>query len=323
MDVRVFTQRVNNPRKTHLLHRGDFLQPADEVAPGTLATLPPVKGSTRLDLARWLVSAEHPLTPRVTVNHFWTRLFGEGLVHTVADFGVRGDAPTHAALLDWLSREFIRQGWSRKHLLKTIMLSATYRQSSVIPASLPPKVMELDPRNALLWRQNRLRVEGEIVRDLYLAASGLLSSKIGGPSVFPPMPEDIAALSYANNFKWTTSKGEDRHRRGMYTLNAESFAEAAQALAKRVWTEKDLTDDAARLARAFHLSVARAPRADELQSLTKLLQESRYTYQNGSAEDAKAACGLHAAPGVPAAENAAWVAVTRIILNLDEVITRD
>jgi hypothetical protein len=175
------------------------------------------------------------------------------------------------------------------------------------------------------------------------------------------MPEDIAALSYANNFKWTTSKGEDRHRRGMYTffkrtaphpdlttfdcpdanltnvrrtvsntplqalttLNAESFAEAAQALAKRVWTEKDLTDDAARLARAFHLSVARAPRADELQSLTKLLQESRYTYQNGSAEDAKAACGLHAAPGVPAAENAAWVAVTRIILNLDEVITRD
>jgi hypothetical protein len=148
MDVRVITQRVNNPRKTHLLHRGDFLQPADEVAPGTLATLPPVKGSTRLDLARWLVSAEHPLTPRVTVNHFWTRLFGEGLVHTVADFGVRGDAPTHAALLDWLSREFIRQGWSRKHLLKTIMLSATYRQSSVIPASLPPKVMELDPRTS-------------------------------------------------------------------------------------------------------------------------------------------------------------------------------
>lgn len=361
MDVRVITQRVNNPRKTHLLHRGDFLQPADEVAPSTLATLPPVKGSTRLDLARWLVSAEHPLTPRVTVNHFWTRLFGEGLVHTVADFGVRGDAPTHAALLDWLAREFIRQGWSRKHLLKTIMLSATYRQSSVIPASLPPKVMELDPRNALLWRQNRLRVEGEIVRDLYLAACGLLSAKVGGPSVFPPMPEDIAALSYANNFKWTTSKGEDRHRRGMYTffkrtaphpdlttfdcpdanltnvrrtvsntplqalttLNAESFAEAAQALAKRVWTEKGLTDDAARLARAFHLSVARAPRADELQSLTKLLQESRYTYQNGSAEDAKAACGVHAAPGVPAAENAAWVAVTRIILNLDEVITRD
>jgi hypothetical protein len=361
MDVRVIAQRVNNPRKTNLLHRGDFLQPADEVAPGTLATLPPVKGSTRLDLARWLVSPEHPLTPRVTVNHFWTRLFGEGLVHTVADFGVRGEAPTHAALLDWLAREFVKQGWSRKQLLKTIMLSATYRQSSAIPATLPPKVMELDPKNALLWRQNRLRVEGEIVRDLYLAASGLLSAKIGGPSVFPPMPEDIAALSYANNFKWTTSKGEDRHRRGMYTffkrtaphpdlttfdcpdanltnvrrtvsntplqalttLNAESFAEAAQALAKRVWTEKELKDDAARLTRAFRLCAARAPRADELQSLVKLLQESRYTYQNGSAEDAKAACGLHTAPDVPATENAAWVAVTRIILNLDEVITRD
>ncbi|MFM2142183.1 MAG: hypothetical protein RLZZ476_727, partial [Verrucomicrobiota bacterium] len=106
-------------------------------------------------------------------------------------------------------------------------------------------------------------------------------------------------------------------------LNAESFAEAAQALAKRVWTEKELKDDAARLTRAFSLCVARAPRAEELQSLTKLLQESRYTYQNGSAEEAKAACGLHAAPDVPAAENAAWVAVTRIILNLDEVITRD
>jgi hypothetical protein len=141
MDVRVITQRTNNPRKTNLLHRGDFLQPADEVTPGALSTLPPLKGSSRLDLAKWLVSKNNPLTPRVTVNHFWTRLFGEGLVHTVADFGVRGDAPTHPELLDWLADEFMKQGWSRKNILKTIMMSATYRQSSEFarPDGLKPE----------------------------------------------------------------------------------------------------------------------------------------------------------------------------------------
>lgn len=361
MDVRVIAQRANNPRKTNLLYRGDFLQPAEEVTPASLATLPPLKGTTRLDLARWLVSPNNPLTPRVTVNHFWGRLFGEGLVRTVADFGVRGEPPTHPELLDWLADEFIKQGWSRKKILKTIMLSATYRQSSVIPANLPPKVMELDPKNTLLWRQNRIRVDGEVVRDLYLAASGLLSAKIGGPSVFPPIPEGIDALSYAGNFKWTTSKGEDRYRRGMYTffkrtaphpdltafdcpdanttnvkrtvsntplqalttLNAEAFAEAAQALAKRILNDSALKEDAARLAQAFRICVARSPSSQELTSLQKLLIESRYTYQNGNADEAKAAIGSHAATNVPAPENAAWVATARIVLNLDELITRE
>jgi len=361
MDVRVIAQRKNNPRTTNVLHRGEFLQPAGEVSPGTFVTLPPIKGSTRLDLARWLVSRDNPLTPRVTVNHFWTRLFGEGLVRTVADFGVRGDPPTHPELLDWLADEFIKQGWSRKKMLKTIMMSATYRQSSAVPASLPPQVMEVDPKNALLWRQNRLRVDGEVVRDLHLAAAGLLSPKVGGPSVFPPIPEGIAALSYAGNFQWTVSKGEDRYRRGMYTffkrtaphpdlttfdcpdanttnvkrtvsntplqalttLNAEAFAEAAQALAKRVLTDAALTDDTARLTRAFRLSVARAPTVGELAALQNLLKESRYTYEGMKPEEAKTATGNHAAPGVNAGENAAWVAVTRIILNLDEMITRE
>jgi hypothetical protein len=361
MDVRVIAQRNNNPRQTNLLHRGDFLQPADVVVPGALGILPPVKGSSRLDLARWLVSRNNPLTPRVTVNHFWNRLFGEGLVRTVADFGVRGEPPTHPELLDWLADEFMKQGWSRKKILKTIMMSATYRQSSVILADLPPKVMEIDPKNALLWRQNRLRVDGEVVRDLYLAASGLLSAKIGGPSVFPPIPEGIDALSYAGNFKWTTSKGEDRYRRGMYTffkrtaphpdlttfdcpdanttnvkrtvsntplqalttLNAEAFAEAAQALAKRVLTDATLKDDASRLARAFRSCVSRAPTKQELTAMTKLLDEARYTYQNGPADEAKAALGSHAVSNVPATENAAWVATVRIVLNLDELITRE
>ena len=361
MDVRVIAQRNNNPRQTNLLHRGDFLQPADVVVPGALGILPPVKGSSRLDLARWLVSRNNPLTPRVTVNHFWNRLFGEGLVRTVADFGVRGEPPTHTELLDWLADEFMKQGWSRKKILKTIMMSATYRQSSAIPANLPPKVMELDPKNSLLWRQNRLRVDGEIVRDLYLAAGGLLSAKVGGPSVFPPIPEGIDALSYAGNFKWTTSKGEDRYRRGMYTffkrtaphpdlttfdcpdanttnvkrtvsntplqalttLNAEAFAEAAQALAKRVLTDAVLKDDASRLTRAFSSCVSRAPSKQELTAMTKLLDEARYTYQNGPADEAKAALGSHAVSNVPATENAAWVATVRIVLNLDELITRE
>jgi len=372
MDVRVIAQRTNNPRKTNLLHRGDFLQPADEVTPGALSTLPPLKGSSRLDLAKWLVSQNNPLTPRVTVNHFWTRLFGEGLVHTVADFGVRGDAPTHPELLDWLADEFMKKGWSRKKILKTILMSATYRQSSefvVWPSGrsngLKPErrtaVMEIDPKNYLLWRQNRLRVDGEIVRDLHLGASGLLSAKIGGPSVYPPIPEGIDALSYAGNFKWITSKGEDRYRRGMYTffkrtaphpdlttfdcpdanttnvrrtvsntplqalttLNAEAFSEAAQALAKRILSDASLKDDASRLTQAFRYCVARGPKTQEVSALQKLLEESRYTYQNTSADEAKAAIGTHAVPSVPAAENAAWVAVTRILLNLDELITRE
>lgn len=367
MDVRVIGQRTSSPRKTHVLHRGDFLQPADEVASGGLSTLPPLQGSSRLDLARWLVRRDNPLTPRVTVNHFWTRLFGEGLVHTVADFGVRGEPPTHPELLDWLADEFMRQGWSRKKLLKTIMMSATYRQSSsqLLAGSRPPqeiaRIQETDPKNHLLWRQNRLRVEGEIVRDLYLATSGLLSSKIGGPSVFPPIPEGIDALSYAGNFKWTASTGEDRYRRGMYTffkrtaphpdlttfdcpdanltnvrrtvsntplqalatLNAESFAEAAQALARRVLADAGVKADRERLQQMFRHCVARAPDAKELAALEKLLGESRYTYANGPVEEARAACGAHAAPKVPAVENAAWVAVSRIVLNLDELITRE
>ncbi len=355
MDARVIAQRSANPRSTHLLHRGDFLQPGDEVRPGTLAVLPRMKGGgTRLDLARWLVSAENPLTPRVTVNHVWARLFGEGLVSTVADFGVRGAKPTHPELLDHLAAEFIRQGWSRKALLRLIMTSATYRQQS----HHRPEMADIDPKNELLWRQNRLRVEGEIVRDLALAASGLLSPKIGGESVFPPMPADIAALSYAGNFQWQTHTGADRYRRGLYTffkrtaphpdlttfdcpdanltnvkrtvsntplqalttLNAESFAEAAQALASRTLALPGSDDS--RLAQAFRLCLARPASAKEVEALRVLLEDSRTHYRT-QPEEARAALGNHAAQGIAAVENAAWVAVMRILLNLDEFITRE
>ncbi len=362
MDVRVVAQRTTAPRATQVLHRGDFLSPAEKVEPGVLAVLPPLhpRGASapdRLDFARWLVSRENPLTTRVTVNHIWARLFGEGLVRTVNDFGVRGERPTHPALLDWLAAAFMDEDhWSRKKFIKRVLMSATYRQSS----AHRPELAEVDPQNRLLARQNRLRVEGEVVRDLYLAASGLLSRKIGGPSVYPPMPPDIAALSYANNFKWATSTGEDRHRRGMYTffkrtaphpdlmtfdcpdanttnvkrtvsntplqalttLNAEAYAEAARALAKRVVEDKALADDDERLARAFRLCVSRAPTEAEVSALRGLLYEAR-TWYAGHPEEAKGFTKETTVEGVGAEELAAWTATARIVLNLDEFVTRE
>ena len=227
---------------------------------------------------------------------------GLPLVRTANDFGVRGDKPTHPELLDWLAASFAgkseisnlksQMNWSRKSLIKLIVTSATYRQVS----RHRPELVEVDPQNMLLARQNRLRVEAEIVRDISLDVAGLLSKKIGGPSVYPPLPAGIADLSYAGNFKWTTSTGEDRHRRGMYTffkrtaphpnlttfdcpdanltcverrtsntplqalvtLNNESFLEASQAFAKRL-LNRSATDDSTRLTQAFRLCVARAP----------------------------------------------------------------
>lgn len=354
MDARVIAQRTSGARTTHVLHRGDFLQPADEVQPGGLAVLPKVKDTSRLDFARWLVSAENPLTPRVTVNHIWAKLFGEGIVSTTTDFGVRGAKPTHPELLEWLSAEFIKQGWSRKAFLRLILTSATYKQESKHRAEM----LEIDPKNELLWRQNRLRVEGEIVRDLCLAASGLLAPAIGGPSVFPPMPADVAALSYAGNFSWKTSPGPDRYRRGLYTffkrtaphpdlttfdcpdanitnvkrtvsntplqalttLNAEAYAEASQALAKRVLLSPG--DDTARLAQALRLCITRPGNAKEIQVLRDLLSDSRAYYKT-HADEAKLTLGTHAASGVKPEENAAWIATARIVLNMDEFITRE
>lgn len=234
--VRVLAERTKEPRTTWLLHRGEFLEPDKSLAltlkaPTILPAIAPRDPNARpdrLDLARWLVSPEHPLTARVAVNHIWSHLFGQGLVSTPADFGVRGEKPTHPELLDWLAASFnpasfkgqnpstdgIHPAWSRKALMRLIVTSATYRQSSMTR----PEMHSMDPLNRLLARQNRIRVDGEIVRDITLQASGLLSRKIGGPSVFPPLPAGIAELSYAGNFQWKTSEGEDRYRRGMYTF---------------------------------------------------------------------------------------------------------
>jgi hypothetical protein len=354
MPVRVLEQ-LKEPRATRILHRGEFLSPTDPVEPGTPAILAPVDPRNharpdRLDLARWLVSPQNPLTPRVITNQFWAHLFGEGIVRTVGDFGVRGDKPTHPELLDWLASEFVQSGWSRKHMIRLIMTSATYRQRSEVR----PEFADVDPLNLLLHRQNRLRVEGEIVRDLHLAASGVLSPKIGGPSVFPPMPPEVASLSYANNFKWKESAGEDRFRRGLYTffkrtaphpdlttfdcpdanlaslkrnisntplqalttLNAQAFAEASRAMAKRVLELS--SDDGERLARCFRLCLARPPQPREIATLSTLLSTARAYYQQHP-DEAKELAG----EGESAAETAAWAATARIVLNTDEFITRE
>ncbi len=390
LPVRVLVQRAKDPRQTFVFRRGDFLNPMKDlppVEPAALEVLPPLKGRDaaarpdRLDLATWLVRADNPLTPRVTVNHVWRLLFGNGLVRTVSDFGVRGDKPSHPDLLDWLAAEFVEprsslkltaaisngagnnndtsailpHAWSRKGLIKQIVMSATYQQASVQRREL----READPQNVWLARQNRLRVEGEIVRDLNLEVAGILSHKVGGASVYPPLPAGIAELSYAGNFKWTDSKGEDRYRRGMYTffkrtsphpnltifdcpdsnltcverrasntplqalqtLNNEQFSEAARAFAKRL-VALNSDGDAARLTEGFRLCVARPPRSVELNELTQLLAAAREWY--GSKPDlAKSLVGAEALPNPSLTEQASWIATARILLNLDEFITRE
>ncbi|MGV3485999.1 MAG: PSD1 and planctomycete cytochrome C domain-containing protein [Planctomycetaceae bacterium] len=352
-------------RTTRILNRGDFLQPAEEVDAGVLEVIgrshpltarDPQAGPDRLDMARWLMSPEHPLTSRVIVNQVWGHLFGRGIVATVNDFGVRGEPPTHPELLDWLAWQFGRSmNWSRKALIRALVTSSTYRQSS----HYRPELDEVDPTNRWFARQNRWRVDAEIVRDLTLAASGLLSSNTGGPSVFPPLPAGVAELSYANNFQWRTSQGADRYRRGMYTffkrtsphptlitfdcpdanttrlvretsntplqalvtLNNEVFSEASQALAQRVLREAGPTDQQ-RMGHAIRLCITRQPTVMEVEQFQSLLATCRDYYRSHS-EDAVKLISQHPAAGVPAEENAAWVATLRVFLNLDEFLVRD
>jgi hypothetical protein len=300
----------------------------------------------------------------VTANHIWRQLFGVGLVRTPGDFGVRGERPSHPELLDWLAADLVAgsgagemaRPWSRKALIKRIVQSATYRQSSRHRREL----QEVDPQNRLLARQNRLRVEGEIVRDISLDAAGLLSRKVGGPSVYPPLPPGIAELSYAGNFKWNVSTGEDRYRRGMYTffkrtsphpnlttfdcpdanlaclerrasntplqalttLNNESFAEAARAFANRILMEPSMASDTERLVQAFRISVARAPQADETRQLEELLAASTAWYAE-RLDQARELTGKSTVAGVPPERHAAWIAAARVLLNLDEFVTRE
>jgi mono/diheme cytochrome c family protein len=347
------------PRATHVLIKGDFTRPAEKVTPGTPSVLHPFKGErgSRLELARWLVDPDNPLTARVTVNRIWQQHFGRGLVETENDFGTQGTPPSHPELLDWLATELIRQKWSMKAMHRLIVTSATYRQASVVR----PEIVSRDPYNRLLARQSRNRLEAEIVRDVALRASGLLTEKLGGPSVYPPQPEGVASLGQSKQ-KWPTSTGPERYRRGMYTfqfratlhpvlsafdapegtsactrrvksntplqaltlLNDEAFAEFAQGLAHRII--RQASGDVARVELGFRLCTGRTPDSVERGILLQLLARQRASLRTSPAARKLAHPRVPEsalAPEADEVEIAAWTVVARTLLNLDETITRE
>lgn len=361
-------RELDQPRETHIFTKGDFTRPAAVVQPGVPAILNAIRAAApathapsgnRLDLARWLVDPANPLTARVIVNRIWQQYFGRGLVETENDFGTQGSPPSHPELLDWIACELMQPAapatpWSLKHIHRLIVTSAAYRQSSKVR----PDLAIVDPNNKLLARQNRLRLDAEIVRDIALASSGLLNARIGGPSVFPPQPDGVMNLGQSRR-EWKPSNGPDRYRRGMYTffwratphpalmvfdsadgfstctrrlrsntplqaltvLNDGAFFEFAQALAARVLKEGPRSD-AERIDFAFRLCLARTPQPAERQRLLKVLNQERAMF-DASPIDATTGMNTKADPKLNARDVAAWTTVARVLLNLDETITRE
>lgn len=340
-------------RPTRIHVRGDFRRPGAFVTPNVPRILPPLaaEAPTRLDLGRWLVARDNPLTARVAVNRVWQPYFGKGLVETESDFGTQGSPPSHPELLDWLAAEFMERGWSQKSLHRLIVTSSTYRQTSQARADLAA----VDPKNRLLARQTRLRLEAEIVRDVMLASSGLLSSKMGGPSVFPHQPSGVMETR-RSPVPWVVSSGPDRHRRTLYThfwrtsphpflmafdapksdiactrrhqsntplqalmlLNDPMFLECARALAVRLEREGP-TETAERCRHAFRLCLARDPSPAEHRVLLELFAQQVVDLRS----DPAAARRLAGPDATDAADRAAWTVLARVLLNLDEIIVRE
>ncbi|OYT76027.1 MAG: hypothetical protein CFK49_00115 [Armatimonadetes bacterium JP3_11] len=331
--------------------RGEFTRAGETVETGVPAVLHPFPKDAprnRLGLALWLVSRENPLTARVQVNRMWATIFGRGLVETLDNFGTQGAYPTHPELLDWLAVEFMERGWSMKHIYRLIVTSSTYRQSSRIT----PELLERDPKNELYARAPRYRLPAELVRDNALAISGLLSRKIGGPSVFPPQPEGVWDIPF-NADRWVTDTDENRYRRGLYTfwrrtapypsmvafdahsrevcvamrprtntplqslvlLNDPAYMEAAAGLAQRM-AQRGKGNLQASLRYGFRCCTAREPTPAELQRLEQLYRQMRERY----ARQPDAAKML---VGEPDAHRAALTLVANALLNLDETITRE
>jgi hypothetical protein len=341
------------PRETHIFTRGSFLSPGAVVTPNIPALFGNLDASReppRLAFARWLCSDANPLAARVTVNRLWEHVFGRGLVASPEDFGTRSDPPTHPELLDWLAVEFVEHGWDIKALLREIVSSATYRQASDTSA----ESLERDPYCALLSRGARFRVEGELVRDIALSASGLLAPKVGGPSVFPPQPAGIWNSAYSSD-DWKTDMGEGRYRRGLYTfwkrtapyatfalfeapsrelactrrartntplqalalLDDPAFVEASVALARRMLREAAASDEA-RAVRGFRICTSREPQKSELDVLLALARDARREFE-AAPERAKERAGDGELDPV---DVAAWSSVASVLLNLDETVTR-
>ncbi len=347
-------------RQTNVMLKGNFLDKGDKVEAGIPSSFHPLPQGAKLDrlgVAQWIVSPDNPLTARVAVNRFWAQLWGTGLVATEEDFGTQGELPSHPDLLDWLATEYVRLGWDTKALLKLMVTSAAYRQSSRVT----PELIAKDPKNRLLTRGPRFRLEAEMVRDQALVLSGLLSHKVGGPSVYPPQPTGLWQAAFNGQRTYPTSTGEDRYRRGLYTfwrrtipypsmatfdapsretctvrrlrtntplqafvtLNDPVFVEAAQALARRIMKEGGAsTEDRARF--GLGLVLARPASAEQVKRIVALFEEEREHYT----KDAKAATALATEPmgplpaGMSAAEAAAWTVVANVLLNLDGVMTK-
>ncbi len=341
-----------NPRDTHLHHRGEYTQPHEKVDAGVPAFLPPLpKGApnNRLTFARWLVSRENPLTARVVVNREWAAFFGRGLVRTQEDFGYQGDLPTHPELLDWLAISFMDDdAWSMKKLHHRIVMSATYRQSSLVKG----RGAEVDHENLLLWRGPRHRLEAEQIRDSTLAVTGLLSLKMGGPGVFPPQPAGVTTEGTYGALSWVTATGEDRYRRSLYTytkrtapfamsntfdaptgescvarrdvsnsplqsltlLNDIMFIEAAQKLAKETAAKPGTVEEKLRglLSRIF----CRAPQDEEVATMAAFFNTQRERFANKELDPVKT--GGEGADDI----RAAWTLTVRVLLNTDEFITK-
>ncbi len=362
-DTTLVMVESDEPRETFVMIRGDYENLGDPVQPGTPAVLPKPDAieptGDRMELARWLTAPENPLLSRVTVNRWWTQLFGTGLVNTPEDFGTQGETPSHPDLLDWLSIELIESQWSMKHVHKLIVMSDAFRRSPRVT----PEAMETDPDNRLLSRGPRFRLPAEVVRDNALAISGLLSDKMFGPPIMPYQPDNIWRSVGRNQPKWEAAKNEDRFRRGVYVickraalypsfvnfdapdrgsctvnrgrsntplqaltlLNDPAFAEMALALADRILSESPSADDESRIAFAIQLALARNASTYEISLLKNLLDSERQALR----QDKNLIAARTTVPfrGMKLQtpnrdELAAWFAVANALLNLDETMSQ-
>lgn len=358
-------QERSAPRMTSMLQRGDFLRPTEEVeagVPGFLHEMPAQQViPARLAFAQWLVDRDSPTTARAIANRLWQGHFGTGIVETSEDFGRQAADPSHPDLLDWLAVELMDSGWSLKHLHRLIVSSETYRQSS----RATPELLERDPKNRLLARGSRFRVDGELVRDIALASSGLMTPQVGGPPVYPPAPESlfVPPISYGPK-RWYVEDGAHRYRRSLYafryrsvpfpvltafdtptgnfacvkrdrsntplqalvTLNETVFLEAARELGRRTVREGG-ENDPERLDYAFKRVLSRAPQQEEIDELMAMLADQRVRLESGDLDAVALAFGDSPPRAIdsdsPVTEVASWTAISRVLLNLDETITRE
>ncbi|MEZ5385774.1 MAG: PSD1 and planctomycete cytochrome C domain-containing protein [Prosthecobacter sp.] len=351
-------KELPEPRMTAIFKRGVYTDPTDPVTPAVPAVFNyKLKGpANRITLAKWLASRDNPLVARVTVNRWWAELFGQGIVATLEDFGIKGAPPTHPELLDWLSVEFMDSGWDMKHVLKKIVMSATYRQSS----AMADLAENSDPANTLLWHGPRFRLDAETIRDNALAIAGLINLKQGGEPIRPPQPDGLWKKVGGQNYNYVVSPGAEQYRRGLYVvlkrgspypsfmnfdasarmacvvrrsrsntplqaltlLNDPVYVEAAKSFARRIITEAPSTDLDARIQHAYRIALARSPQPREL-GVLKSLWETQFDSAKADPQAADKLADNFALPkGLPVTEFAAWYAVASAILNLDECITK-